>query len=400
MCEPLDSMWITWCDDFHIGIAQWIWRTFDGRSILEVSNAVLNTNWNLVHSVETGFARLAMHALSDRLANWPLKCRSKTVGLSLVQTRSSRQSVDKHNQLVRLKKNYLPQEPNPRRTLPTLETPVSLIDPKTGKYKTSITVDILGTETFPQLTDWRKSYLISKSRRLLPLPVSLTGLGDGHMPRFWRQVMKKSLFKFDKHQRWSKLSLRDKMSVSLRTYLDHFEDRVRTKWPQLYDSYLDSKHSDGNQTTEPKADCDTSPQFPYLLVSHLKNSIKSVESKHLSEEAIAESNRPRLLSGLIDNEYDNYLKHHNLVQYLAASFKGFKSDEYEGEIEGWADQLWRRYVLLFIDSVNFIFNLWFDQKLWHSGPECSALSNPVQWLRSTSSLYSPQYSGLYAFRSF
>ena len=285
-----------------------------------------------------------MHLLSNQVVRSP----TARVGHNFVQRRSSRQSVEKHKAMIRLKRSYLPEKPSARKTLPALETPVSLIDPKTGNYKTSITVDILGTETFPQLTDWRKTQLIRKTRRLLPLPVSLTGLGDGQMPRFWTQVMKKSLFKFDRQKRWSQLSLYEKMPVSLRTYFDNFEDRVRTQCPQLYDSYLKSKLAESQTEQSSEQKTELSHQFPYQLVSHIKTRQKSLqteESPKTDEVTNDDNSRPRLPSGTIDNEYDNYLKHHHLVQHLAASFKGLKTDEYEGEIEGWTNEFWRRSVL-------------------------------------------------------
>ena len=267
-----------------------------------------------------------------KLYNWSFK-----MGHNLVPRRHSRNSVEKHRVLMRLKRQYLVDK-TPAKCVPTFESPISLIDQKSGKYKTSITVDILGRETFPQLTEWRKTQLVKRSRRLLPLPVSLTGLGDGEMPHFWSHVMKKASFRLKRRLEMSEMGLFETIPVSLRMFIENFGDKVQKDWPEVYHIYLKSKQLSQNKVNNKLvSNNDKVLQFPYELVSYLKEK-QSVIKKESNEEL----DSPRLQSGQIDTEYKEYLKHHHLMQYLAKSLT-IKTDEYEAEIEGWRDQFWLRY---------------------------------------------------------
>jgi hypothetical protein len=210
----------------------------------------------------------------------------------------------------------------------------------------SLSVDILGSDTFPQLTDWRKSELIKRARRQLALPVSLTGLGDGQMPRFWRQLMKKTLFKFNKRDQIQELTTYEKIPVSLRLLIDNFPEKVQKLYPQVYETYLKSKEEFFNKIQNNEKELSLKRQeilqFPYELTAYMKEKQnKSLDMQESDENSVKDV--PRFKSGLVDTEYENYLKHHHLMQYFATSLKGIKHEEYEGEIEGWSDQFWIRY---------------------------------------------------------
>ncbi|CAG2176803.1 unnamed protein product, partial [Oppiella nova] len=270
-------------------------------------------------------------------------CQKCINGYNYNQSRQSRQSVVKHKALMNLRKYYLVDNKQQTKSLNIFETPIGIVDPIDGKPKTSLTVDILGRETFPQLTEWRKTQLIERTRRLLPLPISLTGLGDGDKPRFWSQVMKKSSFRLNQTQRSSQLTLYETIPVSLRVFLDNFEHKVPQELSEIHMIYKKSKElyfENLNKTqNQLMAKKDKILRFPYELVSYVKQKQNLMKSDE-TDDAIQES--PRFQSGLIDNEYEDYLKHHHLMQYFATSLKGLKLDEYEGEIEGWRDQFWLR----------------------------------------------------------
>ncbi len=262
------------------------------------------------------------------------------------QIRHSRQSVAKHKQLMKIRKDFIIEKRNPEKSLSIFESPFESMDAMDGKRKTSITVDILGSDTFPQLTDWRKSELIKRARRQLALPVSLTGLGDGQMPRFWRQLMKKTLFKFNKRDQIQELTTYEKIPVSLRLLIDNFPEKVQKLYPQVYETYLKSKEEFFNKIQNNEKELSLKRQeilqFPYELTAYMKEKQnKSLDMQESDENSVKDV--PRFKSGLVDTEYENYLKHHHLMQYFATSLKGIKHEEYEGEIEGWSDQFWIRY---------------------------------------------------------
>ncbi|CAG2108874.1 unnamed protein product [Medioppia subpectinata] len=271
------------------------------------------------------------------------KCINGFNGYNYRQSRYSRQSVVKHQSLMKLRKDYLVDTKQERKALNIFETPIGVVDPIDGKTKSSLTVDILGSDTLPQLTDWRKTQLIKRMRRLLPLPVSLTGLGDGERPRYWTQVMKKSSFELSQSNKTSELTLYETIPTSLRIFLDNFGDKIPKELQEVYDNYKKSKELYFENLTKTQkqltAKKDKILRFPYDLVSYLKQKQNIMKSNETNDDMTEESLKQR---AIVDTEYDDYLKHHHLMQYLATSLKGMKPDEYEAEVEGWRDQFWLR----------------------------------------------------------
>jgi hypothetical protein len=73
---------------------------------------------------------------------------------------------------MKICKHFIIEKRNPEKSLSIFESPFESMDTMDGKRKTSITVDVFGSDTFPQLTDLIKSQLIKRARRQLALPVS------------------------------------------------------------------------------------------------------------------------------------------------------------------------------------------------------------------------------------
>ncbi|XP_054168405.1 nitric oxide-associated protein 1-like isoform X2 [Oppia nitens] len=273
-------------------------------------------------------------------------CQKCINAYNCIQMRQSRQSMAKHKQIMKLKRDFI-IERDDRKERPLIstvfESPISYVNPMDGKLKTSLTVDILGRETFPQLTEWRKKQLISRQRRILPLPVSLTGLGDGDRPRFWTQAIKRSALILSENK--SQLTLYEAIPLSLRLYFDNFADKIPKQWSLVYENYMKSKdkYLQEKSETDINSESDKILRFPYELISYVKqqNNIEK-RKKSMDENNNLLEEYPRLENSLIDKEYDNYLKHHHLMQYFATNMKDIKQDEYEAEIEGWSNQFWLR----------------------------------------------------------
>ena len=78
-------------------------------------------------------------------------------------------------------------------------------------------------------------------------------------------------------------------------------------------------------------------QFPFQLFDNLR---KESDKKDRNEDDI--DLRPKFSSGLIDFDYDNYLKHHHLLQHYASGLKDVLPEDYEDELMAWGNLIWSR----------------------------------------------------------
>ena len=246
--------------------------------------------------------------------------------LFYIQCRQSRHSVAEFRKRKILLNEYrIDRTSNENENVyKKLESPLNELVPVTPR-KTSITIDVLDKETYSQLSEWRQQNLVRRARRVLPLPISLTT--DDKLGYRWKQQYIKSL------KKRNILASRNRNSHELvpdfvRLMNDANEELLKEKFPEIYEKFKSLCQTSDNNSNE-LVNVDKPAYFPF------SQTLKSNESLNLNE-------KPHSEVGFNDDEYENFLKHNELLQFLASNIKSGPFSEYEPEIRNWASQLWLR----------------------------------------------------------
>ncbi|RWS02462.1 50S ribosome-binding GTPase-like protein 1, partial [Dinothrombium tinctorium] len=180
-------------------------------------------------------------------------------------------------------------------------------------------------ESETQIAEWRRVEELKAARRLLPAPVSLTGFGNETQPRLWRHRLMKALLKVQNEEKETEFC--EKITPALKFIFEKYPEKVKNTFRPLYNKYLLEKNFASNEPLVQKSKSDVLLPF---------NVVENVKQKRSIQKA------PKFKSGLIDDEYDAYLKHHHFLQHLATGLTRVTSGEYDSEIEAWRYELWRR----------------------------------------------------------
>lgn len=248
------------------------------------------------------------------------------------QVRGSRHSVVQFRRRRSLLKEFLIKPFNTKENVyAKLAAPVDKIVP-INTQKTAITIDVLGEETYPKLTEWRRKKVLQRARRVLPLPISLTT--DDQIGRIWKQRFRNSISKPNDH-----LTEKEKLLIQIPDFvklmIEKDAELLKNAFPEIYSRYqLLISQLGQSQCEISKKDSQPSsivPYFPFL--SQLKN-FDLGSSQLKGTESVEDK--------LLDEEYESYLKHHDMLQYFASNLNNVGRREYEPEIEGWTSQVWLR----------------------------------------------------------
>lgn len=251
--------------------------------------------------------------------------------LFYLQTRGSRNSVAIFRKRRSVLKDFRVQETNDDTNIyKRISAPINKIVP-VNSDKTSITIDILGTETFPKITNWRQRNLVRRARRVLPLPISLTT--DDQIGKIWKQRF------IDSIGNDNKLSKREKMFNQIPDFVKLMMEKdpelLRNAFPQIYNSYKELllRIEKEESALKTKSSIENNvPYFPFGSKLNINNESENQDIK-LNQQYNDE---------LLDQEYENYIKHNQVLQYFASNLKEIKSKEVNSEIEGWSSQFWLR----------------------------------------------------------
>lgn len=211
--------------------------------------------------------------------------------------------------------------------------------------QTSVTVEILGEEyqhidRSSIVTKWRQRDMVRRARRLLPMPISLTGFGDGKMTAYWRHQMKRHMINLQKQILHQTTPIPETLSPSLKLMFENYPEKVKEIAPEVYETYMAEKNKPEKETIETQAKAIM--QFPHSFVESMFKKKEALEKAKSDEDSKEFEEIAKFPSGLVDKEYDYYLKHHHLMQYLALNLKNMPERQYRAEIEGWRNQLWLR----------------------------------------------------------
>lgn len=249
--------------------------------------------------------------------------------LFFIQCRQSRHSVSEYRKRKSLLSNYRIDRKSDEigNVYEKLQSPLNELVPVTPN-KTSITIDVLDRETYAQLSEWRKANLVRRARRVLPLPISLTT--DDKLGYRWKQQFIKSL---KKRNILASRNLYDNPHESIPDFVrlmnDTNEEMLREKFPEIYEKFKSIRQSASDYNFKELVNVDKTAYFPF------SQTLKSNELLDSSEKLHQEV-------GFNDEEYENFLKHNELLQFLASNIKAGPLSEYEPEIRSWASQIWLR----------------------------------------------------------
>lgn len=93
-------------------------------------------------------------------------------------------------------------------------------------------------------TGWRRRFEDDKAAKYVPLPLSLTGFGDGARPRYWTLKLQKALQQWAEEVAKKQISFSDKIPASLANYLKSNESLIDTKFKPLCDKMTQEKSTD------------------------------------------------------------------------------------------------------------------------------------------------------------
>lgn len=252
----------------------------------------------------------------------------RTNKIIYIQCRYSRRSVMEYRKHRFLTKHFRIEQPKPENVFEKFIKPINEFVPIDSK-KTTLKIDVLDEESYSKLSDWRKNKLVKRARRVLPLPISLTT--DDKIGLSWKQKYIKSLQNFGENKNEN---IENLIPNFIRLMYDTNPELLMEKFPNLYEKYqfIVEKHK---QIADENINNNSQIYFPFSQIFSTENSQTNLTQ--------SESIKPPILH---DEEYDNYLKHHEFLQYLASNFNFGSFLDYEPEIRAWASQVWLRFVSL------------------------------------------------------
>jgi len=182
-----------------------------------------------------------------------------------------------------------------------------------------------------------------RARRLLPVPVSLTGFGldDGRSARYWSNRMRKAIDKIQSGiQEIESQDLLENVTPSVRNVLESHD--VTGDAAELKEWYLEAKKQNQIEQENKGQNIPEDIQFPYKIAMELRNQLEE-ELQDMKQEIGVES-RPELL----DKEYNEYMNHRKVLDIISKGMEqGVKKgnilpEEYDSELEAWKQVFWRR----------------------------------------------------------
>lgn len=249
-----------------------------------------------------------------------------------VQRRGSRNSVVEFRRRRSLLKEFRVERPEAsvKNVYAEMASPVEKLAP-VNSQKTAITIDVLGEETYPKLTEWRRRSLVTRARRVLPLPISLTT--DEQIGRIWKQRFRTSISLQNK-QLTEKEKLLSEIPDFVKLMMEKDPNLLKNAFPELYARYQQLLAHLGDNLADKQSSVPESNEIPYFpFLSQLQNYEPTSKQLQLNKE---------VENQLLDEEYENYLKHHEVLQYFASNLNKIHHKQYGLEIEGWSSQLWLR----------------------------------------------------------
>ena len=180
-------------------------------------------------------------------------------------------------------------------------------------------------------TPWRKEHEDKLSRRKIPLPFSLTGFGDSSTrTKFWVQKIKTTLDELVNLK--VKETYFDKLPASVQYFLEYKPEKLDSKYQLIKDRFEKEKDKLAYElVTMNNNKLSKTFNLPFNFRENLKK-MYYLDSKEKKEED----------SQILDQDYDNYKKHHHLLEYVANKFQGASNFEVSEELIALSNAVWQR----------------------------------------------------------
>lgn len=181
-----------------------------------------------------------------------------------------------------------------------------------------------------EITPWRKQYEDKLSRRRIPLPFSLTGFGDcSKDTKFWVHRIKTTLDELVNMK--LKQTYFDKLTASVQYLLEKQPDKLEPKYQLIVDRFNREKEK---LITEMAAMDGANLAKTFSLPFDFRENVK----KMYEVEGVK---KPE--TRVLDKDYENYKKHHHLLEYMANKFAGRVTNfEVSEEVIAMSNALWQR----------------------------------------------------------
>lgn len=180
------------------------------------------------------------------------------------------------------------------------------------------------------MTPWRKEYEDKLSRRRIPLPFSLTGFGDSSKnTKFWVQKIQNSLE--DLVNLKVKETYFDKLPASVQYFLENKPDQLDPKYQLILDRFKKEKEKLIFEIQSlGKERMNKTFNLPFNFRENLKKMYDVDKSKSEKTE-------------ILDKDYENYKKHHHLLEFVANKFEGGATNfEVSEELIAMSNAIWHR----------------------------------------------------------
>lgn len=179
-------------------------------------------------------------------------------------------------------------------------------------------------------TPWRKDYEFKLSKRRIPLPFSLTGFGDSsNNTRIWVHRIKTTLDKIINSK--IKETYFDKLPAGVQYFLENKPDELDPKYKLIIDRFNQEK----DKLATELALMDSEKMSKTIsLPFNFKESLKKVYDLDKTKK---EDNK------VLDKDYENYKKHHHLLEFIANRFGGRATNfEVGEELIALSNTMWQR----------------------------------------------------------
>lgn len=182
------------------------------------------------------------------------------------------------------------------------------------------------------MTPWRKEFEDKLSRRRVPLPFSLTGFGDcSKDTRIWVQRIRRSLDEMINSK--AKQTYFDKLPASVQYFLENKPDKLDSKYKLIVDRFNSEKEKLIAKLTlmESAPEVRKAINMPFNFKENIKKTYDLVKT-NVDEKRVAN-----------DKDYDNYMKHHHLIEYVSNRFGGkITNFEVNEEMIALSNTIWHR----------------------------------------------------------
>ena len=108
-------------------------------------------------------------------------------------------------------------------------------------------------------TQWRRREEDKLTKRMLPVPLSLTGFGDGAKPRYWTARIRREFYKALRDERLRRMNYALKVPAIVSNAIEKFPEQIDGIYKPVIDRYREEKQELSHK--EPKSKSNITKKF-------------------------------------------------------------------------------------------------------------------------------------------